>query len=95
MISLADIPYAINNAKTLADIGRNIYDSDQEEKGLMSEGAIRNYANALIAEELINSFNGIYKRRYFHILIFLLIFISLAAQIIKCLWKRKTMRTLA
>jgi hypothetical protein len=42
--ALTDIPYAINDAQTLAELGWNLYDSDRSlENGLLSEGAVRNF----------------------------------------------------
>lgn len=44
--SLTDIPYAINDASTLAELGYNMIDVERGlEEGLFTEGAIRNYVN--------------------------------------------------
>ena len=58
MTSLTDIPYAIIDSDTLAELGWNIYDTNRElEKGLISEGAIRGFLEHYVAEEFIALYN--------------------------------------
>ncbi|CRF28895.1 Transposase [Mycobacterium tuberculosis] len=50
--SLTDIPYAINDASTLADLGYNIIDTERGlEEGLFTEGSIRNWIKRYTDEE--------------------------------------------
>lgn len=58
MTSLTDIPYAIIDSDTLAELGWNIYDTNRElEKGLISDGAIRGFLEHYVAEEFIALYN--------------------------------------
>ena len=44
--SLTDIPYAINDAQTLAELGYNLVDTNRGlEEGLLAEGTLRNWIN--------------------------------------------------
>jgi hypothetical protein len=57
--SMSDIPYAIEDARLLADFGYNL--SDQERglgKGLMDEGELRHLFGRYRKEELIQGYNG-------------------------------------
>lgn len=50
--SLTDIPYAINDAPTLAELGYNIIDTERGlEEGLFSEGTIRNWVKRYESKE--------------------------------------------
>ena len=58
MTSLTDIPYAIIDSDTLAELGWNIYDTNRElEKRLISEGALRGFLDHYVAEEFIDLYN--------------------------------------
>lgn len=57
-LSLTDIPFAITDAKTLSELGWNMYDTDNNiEKGLLQEGTIRNFVEKYDELELIKYYN--------------------------------------
>jgi hypothetical protein len=56
--SLTDIPYAIMDAELLLPLGYSLWDTDRDlEKGLMSEGSIRNLLGKYEQNELITGYN--------------------------------------
>jgi hypothetical protein len=56
--SLTDVPYAINDAEALSEIGWNIWESERSlNEGLMTEGALRNIVKKYEAEELVDTYN--------------------------------------
>lgn len=62
MTSLTDIPFAITDSNTLAELGWNIYDTKRElGKGLISDGAIRGLLDHYIAQEFIDLYNDYLK----------------------------------
>jgi hypothetical protein len=63
--SLTDIPYAITDADTLAELGYNLCDLEEGlEKGLISDGLIRGLLKKYTAEEFINLYNDYSKKVY-------------------------------
>lgn len=58
MTSLTDIPYAITDEGTLAELGYNLIDSERDlEKGLFSEGAVRDFVGRYEGNEFIEFYN--------------------------------------
>jgi len=56
--SLTDVPFAINDAATLSEIGWNIWDNERGlEEGLMTEGAVRHFIGKYEADDLVNAYN--------------------------------------
>ena len=63
MTSLTDIPFAITDSDTLAQLGWNIYDTDRGlENGLISDGSIRGMLNHYNSQEFINFYNDYSKQ---------------------------------
>ncbi|MBT9139300.1 MAG: hypothetical protein DDT31_01884 [Syntrophomonadaceae bacterium] len=64
--SLTDMPFAITEAETLSEIGWNIWDNERGlEKGLMSEGTVRNLVKKYTVEELIAGYNNYIQKQLF------------------------------
>jgi hypothetical protein len=63
--SMTDVPYAITDADLLSKLNWNIVDDDGLEKGLMSEGAVRNFVSKYKADELISYYND-YVQKFVH-----------------------------
>ncbi|MFW5981194.1 MAG: transposase [bacterium] len=62
MTSLTDIPFAIMDSDTLAELGWNFYDTDYDlETGLISNGAIRGLLEHYIAQEFVDFYNNYTK----------------------------------
>lgn len=65
--SLTDIPFAINDADTLAQLGWNLYDTERDlEEGLVSDGMIRGFLskygkNTEYKNEFIDLYNNFVK----------------------------------
>lgn len=57
--SLTDVPYAISDAETLAELGWNIGDTERDlNEGLFSEGVMRNLVEKYEAKDFIDSYNS-------------------------------------
>lgn len=58
--SLTDIPYALNDHRTICGLGYSLWDTDRDlAAGLMSEGAIRHLIGKYSSDELFLSYNNI------------------------------------
>jgi hypothetical protein len=56
--SLSDVPFAITDAKTLSEIGWNIWDNNRDlEEGLMDEGTLRNLISKNSVDEILLAYN--------------------------------------
>jgi hypothetical protein len=65
MTSLTDIPYAITDSDTLAELGWNIYDTTRDlENGLISDGSIRGLLNHYKAGDFVNLYNNYSKEAF-------------------------------
>lgn len=63
MTSLTDIPFAIMDSDTLAELGWNFYDTNGDlENGLISDGTIRGFLTHYIAQEFIDLYNNYTKQ---------------------------------
>jgi hypothetical protein len=64
--SLTDVPYAISDAKTLSELGYNIWDTERGLKnGLMDEGTLRNLVKQYEPEEMIAGYNRFVQEKLY------------------------------
>jgi hypothetical protein len=59
--SLSDVPFAISDADLLSELGWNMWEPNGLEKGLMTEGALRNFVSKYTEEDLIKTYNNYVK----------------------------------
>ncbi|XBX08307.1 hypothetical protein QMP26_09610 [Enterocloster clostridioformis] len=91
--SLTDVPFAVNDAELLSELGWNIWDADRSiNNGLFSEGVMRKLISKYTSGEWVDFYNHYVRSLWLKSWKYSLVSISWTAQRSRSILKMRTMR---